>query len=182
MRTSYTLFMELSETALATIKQSLLAQYRAALSTLGQALDRCPESEWHEAHGDFPFSQVVFHTLIFTDLYLEAGPAGLKAQTFHEENREFFKNYEELEPVEPTNTYDREGCRRYLAFCFEKCRRVCAEEGEEELLGPSGFERRPPSRLELHLYNIRHIQHHAGQLGLRLQPITGQELDWVTRG
>lgn len=174
--------MDTSKTMLPVLKETLLAQYKAALATLRQALERCPESDWHESHGDFPFSQVVFHTLIFTDLYLEPGPERLKEQPFHKANREFFRNYEELEPVEPTNTYDRDGCRRYLAFCVEKCERVLMDEGEAELLGPSGFERRPPTRLELHIYNIRHIQHHAAQLGLRLQPITGRELDWVKRG
>jgi hypothetical protein len=167
---------------LLTLKQSLLAQYKAALATLGQALERCPDGDWHETDGDYPFSQVVFHALIFTDLYLEAEPGQLESQRFHQENRKFFQDYEELKPVEPTKVYDRGGCKRYLAFCTEKCDRVVGAETEESLFGPSGFDGRPPTRLELHIYNIRHIQHHAAQLGLRLQHITGRELDWVKRG
>ena len=173
--------MELSDTALATIKESLLGQYGAALATLGEAVERCPDGEWDKSHGDYPFSQVVFHTLLFTDLYLEPGPEGLKDQPFHRENQSFFQGYQELEPVEPTNLYDRTGCRRYLEFCINKCDRMVGSETADTLFGPSGFARRPPTRLELHLYSIRHIQHHAAQLGLRLQPITGRELEWVTR-
>ena len=167
---------------MSTLKHSLIAQYKAALATLGQAIERCPETEWHEAHGDYPFSQVVFHTLIFTDLYLEGERGALEDQPFHQEHREFFRDYEELQPVEPTQLYDRSGCEEYLAFCTDKCERMVGSETDESLFGPSGFERRPPTRLELHIYNIRHIQHHAAQLGLRLQPITGRELDWVKRG
>jgi len=37
------------------------------------------------------------------------------------------------------------------------------------LAGQSGFHRRKCSGAELHVYNIRHVQHHAAQLSLRLR-------------
>jgi hypothetical protein len=47
----------------------------------------------------------------------------------------------------------------------------------------SRAESRPSlSRAELHIYNIRHIQHHAGQLSLRLRLETGEGVDWVGSG
>jgi hypothetical protein len=36
--------------------------------------------------------------------------------------------------------------------------------------------------LELYLYLIRHIQHHAAQLGLRNQEIDGTVLKWIGSG
>ena len=38
------------------------------------------------------------------------------------------------------------------------------------------------TKIERYLNSIRHIQHHAAQLGLRLQFITGKEMDWLSRG
>jgi hypothetical protein len=38
------------------------------------------------------------------------------------------------------------------------------------------------SRAELHVYNIRHIHHHAAQLSLRLRLDTGRGVDWVGSG
>ena len=35
------------------------------------------------------------------------------------------------------------------------------------------------TRAELSIQVTRHVQHHAAQLGLRVQLITGKELDWV---
>jgi hypothetical protein len=35
---------------------------------------------------------------------------------------------------------------------------------------------------ELLIYITRHTQHHAAQLGLRVQQITGQELKWIRAG
>ena len=42
--------------------------------------------------------------------------------------------------------------------------------------------RRYFTRAELHLYNIRHIQHHAAQLILRLRLDTDVDIPWVGRG
>jgi hypothetical protein len=153
----------------------------AALSTLEQCIDRCPVEHWHQAHGDAPFSQVVFHTLFFTDYYLCRDPEELRAQPFHLEHGGAFGDYEELQWREPTNTYERVFCREYLEFCLRKCASI-REESDHTLQGPSGFENRPMPRLELYLYLIRHIQHHAAQLGLRLQLIDGEELRWVSQG
>jgi hypothetical protein len=47
------------------------------------------------------------------------------------------------------------------------------------LAGPSGFRRRKCSRAELHVYNVRHIQHHAAQLILRLRLDTDVDVPWV---
>ena len=48
--------------------------------------------------------------------------------------------------------------------------------------GESGFFWRESSRAELHVYNLRHIQHHAAQLGLRFQLAGGAPLEWVSEG
>jgi hypothetical protein len=39
----------------------------------------------------------------------------------------------------------------------------------ESLAGPSGIKFRKCPRLELHVYNLRHIQHHTGQLSAFLR-------------
>ena len=47
----------------------------------------------------------------------------------------------------------------------------------------SGFSRLPFSRGELHLYNIRHVQHHVGQLSAYLRRIVEDgEQWWVKTG
>ena len=54
-------------------------------------------------------------------------------------------------------------------------------ETEGSLGGPSGFARRAFSRLEMHLYNLRHIQHHTGQLSAFLRR-AGVDTRWVGAG
>ena len=161
---------------------AVINQTKAALCTLSQCISSCPETQWNEPHGDYPFSQVVFHTLFFTDYYLEHDESSFKEQAFHRENREFFGDYEELEWKEPVNLYERRQCEVYLEFCIDKCEATLQADDPETLKGPSGFSTKLFSRAELYIHLIRHIQHHAAQLGLRLQLITGNELPWVNSG
>ena len=163
-------------------RDGLIGQFQAALSTLGQAMDGCPLSDWHESQGDYPFSQVVFHTLFFTDYYLQRNPNSFRSQEFHRNHPDLFQDYEELQWREPRNTYDRSCCGEYLQFCIDKNAAVIAEDTEKTLSGPSGFNNRPFTRGELYLYTLRHIPHHAAQLGLRVQLLTGREREWVSSG
>ncbi len=162
--------------------EGLIGQFQAALSTVDQTISRCPDAEWHESHGDYPFSQVVFHTLFFTDYYLERSAESFRAQVFHRTHPDLFQDYEELAPRLPRNTYDRVACAEYLQFCMNKVSTVIPADTEDTLNGPSGFGNRPFTRGELYIYTLRHVQHHAAQLGLRVQSLTGRELDWVSTG
>ena len=167
------------EVALNTI---LLHQFQAAMCTLDQCIATCPEGEWSAPHPDSPFSQVLFHVLLFTDIYLGRGEEAVKTQSFHLENKAMFRDYEELEDRKPVEVYSREGIAGYFAFCLQKGEIEIGKESPESLYGESGFDYRKFSRLELYIYSIRHIQHHAAQLGLRIQLSTGKELQWVGSG
>ena len=51
----------------------------------------------------------------------------------------------------------------YVPLCRQKMLDSIATETEESLAGPSGFSWYKITRGEMHLVNIRHIQHHTGQ-------------------
>ena len=157
-------------------------QLMSAVSTLAYCIGNCPETEWNESHGDYPFSQVVFHTLFFTDFYMHRDESSFKDQAFHQENSEYFRDYEELQERIPVHLYDRGQCEAYLKFCIDKCEATLRADTLKTLLGPSGFSFKPFTRAELYVYVIRHIQHHAAQLGLRLQRISGREMPWISSG
>lgn len=60
-------------------------------------------------------------------------------------------------------------------------------ETPDSLAAPSGFSWRPFSRGELHLYNLRHIQHHTGALSAYLRRVDAslkdrKTLSWVRMG
>jgi hypothetical protein len=64
----------------------------------------------------------------------------------------------------------------YLAFCQQEVeRRVPQLNLESE----SGFDWLPFGKLELQLYNIRHLQQHTGELMERLGARADIRIDWV---
>src|SRR5262245_36432442 len=114
-------------------QQLLVSQFEAALSMLAQCIARCPVERWQAPVACYPFSQVVFHTLFYTDLYLGARPDDFRPQPFHEENRTFFGDYEQLIDREPVEIYDRGDIDRYLAFVRAKAVATIQAETEETL-------------------------------------------------
>jgi len=164
------------------IRNALTMQLEAALATLRYCIDSCPVSEWESPPGESPFCQVVFHTLLYTDLYLGKDSIPFRDQTFHVEHRDVFADYGEIEDKRVRRLYDRQFCADYYAHCRRKLESVMQSETAESLRGRSGISFRKGSRMELHIYNARHIQHHSEQLGSRLQLLTGTETPWFMRG
>ena len=87
----------------------------------------------------------------------------------------------ELDPegVLPDRVYSKAELLAYLAHGREKCRVMLSALTEEKAALPCRFERRDMTVLELHLYNLRHVQHHTGQLNLILRQAIASAPDWV---
>ena len=160
----------------------LASQLQASLTTLENSLSGCPDAEWDACHGDAPFSQVAFHALFYCDFYLSGSEQEFRNQEFHRDNKAFFDDYEELEDRIPAHLYSRAALEKYLAFCRKKAGTVVPALDAAQLEEPPLMRRSLFSRMELFIYLTRHIQHHAAQLGLRMQLLTGREMKWVSRG
>ncbi|GAA4445345.1 hypothetical protein [Novipirellula rosea] len=166
----------------AAFRQLIANQYEASLCTLMHCAEECPDSHWNVLVARYPFSQVIFHTLFFADYYLGNDAESFRLQTFHTENRDLFSDYEQLKDQEPKSVYSREQIEMYGKFCRDKASATIAEEAEQTLCSEACFARRNFSRAELHVYNIRHIQHHAPQLILRLRIDTKVDIPWIDNG
>jgi hypothetical protein len=120
----------------------------------------------------------------FTDLYLGLDdPASFRRQPFHLQIAPLFADLPpDREPFEDPapRSYDRKQLFAYLEFCRRKVTEVMATETADTLSAPEFGGKF--SRAELHVYNIRHIHHHAAQLGLRLRLDTGAGVEWVGSG
>src|SRR5574341_1579603 len=157
-------------------------QYEAALSMLKACVDRCPETVWNSKGANYKFCQLVFHTLIFTDLYLgHEDEEAFRRQPYHLQHQDVFADYEEFEDQLPVRLYDKPAILAYLEHCRNKVSEVMPAETEDSLNTPA-ITRPSLSRAELHVYNIRHIQHHTGQLSLRLRVDANEDMRWVSSG
>lgn len=157
-------------------------QYEAAFRTLKHCIDKCSDESWNKPVCNHQFCQAVFHGLFFADLYLGLNPESISDQAFHSEHAAVFEGYEEMERRPPEKTYEREFINLYLQHCRDKARLQVAEFTEEDLKAKSGFYWIEGSAAEVHVYNIRHIQHHAAQLSLRLRLDSEIAVPWVRSG
>ena len=164
------------------LKELLLSQHHAGLKTLAKCIELCPESAWQEKVANLPISTAVFHTLFWTDMYLELNTDNFQEQEYHLQNAAMFGDYEELKFELQQQTYQLSDIESYLQFCRTKAERVILAETDDSLAAKSGFYWLDCSRAEVHVYSTRHIEHHAAQIALRLRINHSVEVPWVKRG
>ena len=142
------------------ISTILASQYKASLGMLRNALEKIPDAQWNTEEYNNPNWQIGYHILWATKFYL--GP----------DTRQYtpFKNaIEGAESLGGANEWENaevkvEGfhTRAELLFFIDELENTLPAAIEKiPLEGDSGFEWYPYSRLELHINNIRHIQHHT---------------------
>lgn len=149
---------------------------------LRSCIDQCSDDRWQAPVAQITFDQAVFHTLFFTDVYLGRTLEEAKRQEFHLEHRETFADYEEIGGGLQQAHYDKPFSVVYLDHCRDKARRVLTSETPSDLNARPGFEWLKFSRLETHLYNLRHVQHHAGALSLCIRLDAGGGIPWAGSG
>ena len=173
----------------ATFRTALWRQFGSAIDMLENALLACPASLWQERLWRVPpppqfaeFWYITFHALVWLDLYL----SGLPEEEFAPPApfAEGMLNSVEALPERP---YTKEELRTYLVSMRQKCHTQLLHLTDEQAHRPVRYpwsERQPMSFLELHLYNLRHVQEHAAQLSLFLgqHAIPDEALDWVPLG
>lgn len=159
------------------MKAILTRQFEASLCMMNDCLVKCPDEHWDAAIARYPFWQVAYHTLCFVDLYLSPTKEAFTFRAIHPGGwREFDDEY-------PSRRFERPELTEYLAVCRQKAIDILASETAESLQGPSGFTWLKFPRVEAHIYNIRHIQHHTGQLAAYLRRIDPTiDPHWVGSG
>ncbi|HVC46733.1 MAG TPA: DinB family protein [Terracidiphilus sp.] len=161
----------------AQVIESILGQYRSSLAMLRQAIDACPEDLWVAENFRNRTWHMAYHTLFYAELYAHASEAEFTPWTRHRAAcRLLGASAEELRGVTP---YTREELLGYHARCLAAVEELAPRVA---LDGPSGFDWLPFTKLETHIYNIGHIQHHTGQLAERLRVAKDVGVAWVRRG
>jgi uncharacterized damage-inducible protein DinB len=160
--------------------EELISQYKAAVHMLENSINNCPESLWNDDSYKNIYWQIVYHTLHYTNFYLAKSQDSFVPWGKHIENWHRFENI----------NFDRKrGATAFqyskselLDYVYELIGAVENQITEKSLYEQTGFEWLKMNRLELHLYNLRHLQHHTGQLTERLQQCNAGKSDWIDAG
>jgi DinB superfamily len=160
------------------IRQSALKQYRAGLDMLGKAIELCPEEVWFSSDFRNRFWHIAYHSVFYTHLYVHPSESDFQPFARHAPNSQYLgpRPWAKDEPFQLPAPYTKQDLQEYLALCRTEVERqvplVRLEDG-------SGFSWLPFNKLELQFYNIRHLQHHAGQLAEMLRNAADVGVGWV---
>lgn len=160
------------------IRQAVLGQYRGALEMLGQGIERCPEDLWLSRNYKNRFWHIAYHSLFYTHLYLQPAEGDFKPWPKHVKNSNYLGPgpWSNNEPIQIPEPYSKADVQDYLTLCGAEVEKQVPLVRLED---NSGFSWLPFTKLELQFYNIRHLQHHTGQLLDRLRTAADIGVAWV---
>ncbi|MCB9432274.1 MAG: DinB family protein [Ardenticatenaceae bacterium] len=157
-------------------------QFGAAIDMLGSALNACPSELWQaQLYNDrsvqpefTAFWYVTYHTIFWLDFYLADS-----IETFSPPPPFTLSEFEA--GLLPERVYTKAELQSYLAYSRQKCQETI--HGLTNALAPQRCRTDWPemSVAELLLYNMRHVQEHAGQLSLFLGQKEHKTAVWVSK-
>ena len=161
-----------------TTRQVIQSQYRASLDMIGEAIATCSDTLWEDPAYTNRFWHIAYHALFYTHLYLQDSGQTFVPWSKHRQEYEFlgplpFPPHREPNIGEP---YTKKEVLEFLELCRNE---VEERVSSLDLEAASGFDWLPFGKLELQFYNIRHLQHHTGQLIERLRNVQDVGIGWV---
>jgi len=154
------------------------SQIRSALAMLRAAVVDCPDELWNRTHDHNRFWVLAYHTVFYAHLYLSPSLEAFESFDRDVEGRAGFgrEDLGDWRQLTEEDTYKKEDVVSYIDAVDQK---VAERVESTSFDAPSGFHWLPFRKGEAHLYNLRHIQHHAGQLAERLRQDSGSPTKWV---
>jgi hypothetical protein len=149
-------------------------QFGATIEMLENAMHACPDELWNDRSQQPEFWYLVYHTLFWLDFYLS------DPDLFFLPPSPFTLDERDPDAV-PERPYMKGELQNYLEHGREKCRRLIAALNEERASKHIAIGSFEGSMMELLLYNLRHVQHHAAQLNLILRQQIDSAPRWVRK-
>jgi hypothetical protein len=158
-----------------TWREALWQQFGASIDMLENALRACPDDLWGDRSQRPEFWYVAYHSLFFLDLYLSDSVEGFAPPAPF--------TLDELDPAGllPEWPYSKEQLHAYLEHGRKKCRAAIESLTDEKARESRRLLSFDGSVVELLLYNMRHVQHHAAQLNLILRQKTDSAPGYVAK-
>jgi hypothetical protein len=154
------------------VRQAAISQFDGAMEMLVICIKKCPDDAWMDPIVKSPYAHVAQHSLAYADLYCARDP-----KSWEPDERYFPHGKNCLWDGSPTPTLSKRDTLQLAKLVTTHFHAAVAAETADTLAGPSGFRWAPMSRLELHFYNARHVQHHVGAMGAFLR-LRGLKPGW----
>lgn len=172
-----------------TTKTELWKQFGAALDMFENAINKCPDELWtynystgkdtlqakHIDEVRSSYWYIAFHTLFFTDYYLDMDPDNFKMPA------PFTIKEEDIDEVMPEKIFSKDELLTYTAHCRNKLQNLFKDMDESKAAHRWKNPWKDYSMIEITMYNMRHVMHHTGQLNMMLGKISHDLPVWVSQ-
>ncbi len=152
------------------LKEILWRQFGASIDMLKNAIELCPEADWATKN---QFWYNAYHSIFFLDYYLTMPPVGFTPPAPFD--------LSEFEDRMPSSVFTKDELLIYTHYCRNKCHDFIMNWNNET--DPTEWENESKtmrySVVEILIYNLRHVQHHVGQLNLLLRQMINDAPEWV---
>jgi hypothetical protein len=157
-------------TILSEIKKSYSRQIGAAFKMLENVINNANDTTWTSRLNNMPFWQICYHVLWYTDFYFHANQETFRPQSF---DMEGIKNYwikPDSQMIEnQKHPISKKDMLFYCNYGRQKAQQFIDGIDVTYFTTPSPFEWHGFPKIDIVDYNIRHLQHHIGQLDIILR-------------
>jgi hypothetical protein len=167
------------------LRKVLWNQFGASIDMFNNTIELWPDQYWNLESKVYYLS---YHTFLFLDYYLTIRPTNFAAPLpFTMVQPDKIPTYA-VDDLLPRKLYTKKELLDCLQTCRQKCRQLIFNLTDEKLEQTwidqpddiAGSSTLKYSVLEILLYNLKHLQHHVGQLNLLLRQETKHAADWVS--
>ncbi|MBC8465571.1 DinB family protein [bacterium] len=161
------------------LKTALKSQYRAEFAMLRQTIESCSERLWLSEDYENQFWHIAYHALFYTHLYAQIDEKSFSTWVKHLNNYQYMGAlpYPPHDLVKIGLPYSKDDILQYLDICMDN---IGNWVDKLDLNAPEcGFWWYKMNKLEHQFNNLRHIQHHVGQLADRVREVEDVGTEWV---
>jgi hypothetical protein len=170
-------------TLLSAVKKSYARQIGAAFKMLEHAIDNANDRTWTARINNMPFWQLCYHALWYTDFYFHANQETFQPQSFDMKGIKNISIKPDSQMIEDQkHPISKSNMKAYCNYARQKTNQFIQSINESYFTTPSPFEWHGFPKIDLVDYNLRHLQHHVGQLDIILRREQNIGNPWIMFG
>ncbi|MCE5197332.1 MAG: DinB family protein [Negativicutes bacterium] len=158
------------------LANDLKAQYKKAFNTIRRIAETFPEDRWREPHGDVYYipCRIAYHLAVVIDNYIAGG--------FRDKDFSAKLPYGKWIDAKAENLPDRTEFLAYFDSVLDRAEKVLSNLNDDDLMSALEPERTRmgASQMGMHLYMMRELSDHTGELNKMLIEDGGQDV-WISR-
>jgi hypothetical protein len=165
------------------LRPIIKSQLHASLAMLKDAIEQCPDEVWLDERFGNRYWQIAYHVLYYAHLYLHVDTHGVQRWPWHQARVQhpsgLLNAHAKVDASLPVfaDPYSRAQALEVWAICDGMV--DAAIDSFDLDAAECGFPWYRMGKLEHQFVNIRHIQHHTGQLTDRLRAAADIGVPWV---